>query len=298
VRPTTSAREISERGKSLLKTHKITAASLLSLATAGALVAASTTGAGAAPAVHRAPSIHIADPNAKLTPNKNLVPGQTVTITVHNFPGADSADHNDVGQPMYVFQCAAQALSTNDQSYCDVHPEDGNNTQTFTTDPNDANKAAGTSTYTIRAGSAFRAANPKAKCGFSPKAGSTSSTCFVVVADEQTQSDNTSVGFAQFTFKDNRGTSTTKIKAPKTLKAGKTLKAKITVKGSHSGSVAGKVIVTDKGKKIAKKNVSSSGVLKVKEKHAKKGKHKLVAKYAGNNSFKSSSGKATVKVKK
>ena len=275
-----------------MRINKIVATSVLSLATVGAMIAASTPGAGAAPAVHRAPSVHIADPSAKLVPNKNIVPGQTVTISVKNFP------ESDLDMPMYVFQCAAQALATQDQSYCDLHPEDGNNSQVFTQDPNDSNHVVGTSPYVVRAGSAFRATNPNAKCGFSAKAGSSSNTCYIVVSDTPTQTADTNVGFAPYSYKDIRGTSTTKIKAPKTLKAGKTLKIKITVKGSKSGSVAGKLTVTDNGKKISKKSISKSGVLKVKEKHVKKGKHKLAAKYAGNNSFKASSGKATVKVKK
>ena len=170
------------KGASSLKINKIAAGTALSVLTAGAAIAATALPAGAsAPAVRHAPAVSISG-TVKVNPNKNVVQGQSVHVTATNFPASDA------GKTMYVFECAVQALSTQNPDYCDTHPADGSNGSMFATE---GTSAGGSADYTILTGSHFHPTNKAAKCGFSSKKGSTSSTCYVVVSDTATNTNTT-----------------------------------------------------------------------------------------------------------
>jgi hypothetical protein len=269
-----------------LRINKIAAATALAVLTSGAAVASAETAANAA----------TRSPNATLvgfgtaTPATNLTNGQTISMSVTGFPAADA------GQTMYVFQCAEKALSTLNQGYCDVNPDDSNNTAVFGASTG-GSTVSGTATFKVLTGSSFKP-TIASSCAFSPKASDESNTCYVVVADSQ---DGTvaNVSPAGISFKDTRAKSFTAIKAPKTAKKGKTLKYTVGVAGTSTAKATGKVTIKDGSKKIETDKIPSSGVLKVKvkEKKISKGKHKLKATYPGDDNYKKSSAKVTVKVK-
>lgn len=266
------------KGAFPLRINKIAAGSLLSVMAAGSVMLATATPAGA-----------LGFATAVVTPSTNLVQGQSVAVAASGFPAADA------GQTMYVFECASQALTTLNPDYCDTQTADTNNTQMFSTTLTDG-KATGTATFTILTGANFHPTNPAGHCGFDADSTAASNTCYVTVADTATQTASTTVGFQKITFKDPRATTKTTVSAPKKAKAGKTITLKITTtKGA--AALSGAVTVTDKGSKLATVKESSTGVVTVKEKHAKAGKHKFVAVYSGDSNYRPSAGKAKTKVK-
>lgn len=267
------------KGALALRINKIAAGSLLSVVAAGSVMLATAT-----------PAVALGFATAKVTPNTNLVQGQSVAVVASEFPAADA------GKTMYVFECASQALTTLDSSYCDTQPADTNNTQSFSATPAADGKATGTAAFTVLTGTNFHPTNTAGHCGFDPDPTAASNTCYITVSDTSTQTASTTVGFDKITFKDPRAATKTTVTAPKKVKAGKTITLNITTtKGA--AALSGTVTVTDKGTKIASVKESSTGNVTVKEKHAKAGKHKFVAVYSGNNSYQPSAGKAKTKVK-
>ena len=74
-------------------------------------------------------------------------------------------------------------------------------------------------------------------------------------------------------------------------------KLALTVKTSHGKAPTGTVTVKDGKKTIKKVKEKTTGVVKVVEKHMKKGKHKITATYSGDSNNKASKGTLKVTVK-
>jgi hypothetical protein len=259
-----------------LRINKIAAGSLLAVVSSGSILLASATPASA---------VNFA--TATASPNSNLVQGQTITVTTSGFPASD------VGGTMYVFECASQALATQDVSYCDTTVADSNNTQTFVAS---GTGAGGPSPFNVVTGSNFKPTHAGAACGFNSNPAATSNHCFVVVSDTATQTDTTTVAPASISFKDTRSATKTKVSGPKKAKAGGKLKLK--AKTTGGAALSGSVVFKDGKKKIAKVKEKASGVVKAVEKKLKPGKHKITATYSGNSKNKGSKGTLKVKVKK
>jgi hypothetical protein len=280
-----------------LRINKIVATTSLAVMTSGLMVAGTAvTASASAPHVKVNPHVHVIITPATITPNK-VSGGDVVTVTASGFPASDA----DGTHHMYVFECAFKALSTQDQGYCDTQPSAVNNSAYFSTTLSNGS-ATGTTTFTILEGSAFVAdsyTGPDAECGFSRDPSAASNSCLIGISDTATNTADTYVQAGSITFKDSRDKSVTKIALPKSLpKAGHTLKFKVGVLGLASATAKGKVKITDNGKKLETDKVPSSGLIKVKEKHIKKGKHTLKATYSGDKHYQGSKDKAKIKIKK
>jgi len=267
-----------------LRIHKAAAATLVTLVGAGALIAASVVPASAHPSARPAAGISVDGLTA--TPSKGLVDQQKVTVKVTAASG-----HNFNSTPaLYIAECSSLAVSKLSVAYCDTNPSD----IAVITSP--SGKTAST-TFTILTSAAgdFKPGTSKAVCG----EGASLSNCILLVTDSTTLADVTQFGQAQIVFKDLRTATTTKVASKKTVKA----KGSLTFKASttHSkGSTkpTGTVVFMDNGKKIGKVKLSTTGKATLKHTFKKVGKQHIKAIYSGDNTYKPSTGKETITVKK
>jgi hypothetical protein len=250
-----------------LRINKIAAASLLSVLVSGIAVAGVATQASAAP---HAPSFTFGSVSA--SPSKNLVDKQVISVHVSGF--ATDPD----GTTLYVTECSPEIVAQQDPTDCDQTPAHVANPTTT--------GGAATTNFTVRTGTDFHPTKHGLKCD--PK-----NPCDLVVTDGTTLA---TTNWAAFTPLDFGKKTVTKVSGKKKLHAG--AKLKLTVKTSHGKAPTGTVIVKD-GKKVVKKvKEKASGVVKVVEKHMKKGKHKITATYSGDSNNKASKGALKVTVKK
>lgn len=217
-------------------------------------------------------------PYVSATPSTNLKNKQAVTLTVAGF--TDSASSS-----VLAVECSKAALKYASQitkaiAYCDT-----NSPASVTLDKS----GAGTAKFTIVAGAGYSDTG-KDKCdGANP--------CYIAVGSlASSQFGYTPISFASSVV--TPVATTTKVTGPKKGKAGKKVKisAKTTAKAKN-GTLSGKVVFTDNGKKVASVKETSSGTVHAKVK-LRKGKNKIVATYSGNSSYVKSSGKLTITAKK
>jgi hypothetical protein len=242
------------------------AASLLPLMVAGTVVAGTVAQAGAS----TRPSV-VPNSTVTVTPSKNLINGQVVQVNMSGFN--DDAD----GTTLFIVQCSFQVLTKQSTDYCAVAAQSTTATTT--------NHAA-TAPLTIHTGAGFHPNKAGVKCD--PK-----NSCVVIVTDNMDPNQIVDSGFALI---DLGKTTKTTVTGKKTLKAGGTLKLKAVTSGGSSPS--GKVVFKDGKKTIKTVTEKASGVVKAKEKHMKKGKHKITATYSGDANNQGSKATLKVKVKK
>jgi predicted DNA-binding antitoxin AbrB/MazE fold protein len=259
------------KGRSFLRLHKIATASVLALATAGALVATTATGAGAAASRHATPAV-VPDGSAQVTPNNQLVDGEHVTIKI-------TLPNDPDGTVLNVGECSTQILAHQSSDYCD-------NTPAHSAHPTLENHTA-TVNYTINMGSDFHPTKAGLKCDAKP-----ANTCAIVVTDSLNAQD---VVDSAYTPLDMGRVTHTSVSGKKHLKAG--AKLKLTANTTKAFHPTGKVVFRDGKKKIKTVTEKATGVVKAVEKHMKKGKHKITATYSGDTNNRPSKGKLTVKVK-
>jgi len=229
-------------------------------------------------------SAHAARPSiiptgtVSINPSKGLIDGQTITIHASGFNPA-------AGTMLYAVECDPHAVAQQDESWCDVKVADA-------ATPVAATAGAGTLTFKILTGSAFKPTHKGAACDFAAN----SHQCIIVVTDAKVPTASTIGGFANATFKDTRVASKTTLKGKKTAKANSKVTFTATTKGKGA-KPTGKVLFKDNGKKVGSVKEKASG--KVTEKiKIKAGKNKITATYSGDANFKTSTGKATVTGKK
>ncbi|HTW21680.1 MAG TPA: Ig-like domain-containing protein [Mycobacteriales bacterium] len=254
-----------------MRIHKIAAATLMSVALAGGLVASSGLPAGAAP--HLRPAGITGFGKATVTPSTNLVDQQVVKVKASKFP-TDTAD-------LYAVECSANAIEKQDEGYCD--------TTSPTVTP--ATNGAATFNFTILTGSDFKPAKGPT-CAWPKK-------CYIVIADGSTLATTTTVAFPKITFKDPRPTTKTKVTTKKTAKVKKsvTLKA-ATTHTKSDGTFSGTATFYDNGKKLKKVKESAHGKASLKWKFKKAGKQHIEVKYSGSSKYQPSKGKTTIKITK
>lgn len=262
---------LSVKGASLLRTHTIAAASALSVVTAGMMVAASTTGAGATTAAHRAPSV-VPNATVTITPSKQLVNGEQITVHMSGFG-------TTAGKTLHIGECSSQIFQHQSQDYCAVPSQ-------ATTATTDASGNA-TATYTVRT-KTWKPNNTSLHLKCDPRA---NHACDIIVADSL---DPNMVQFAGFASLDLGKNTKTKLSGRSHVTAGS--KLKLTAKTTNTFHPKGKVTFKDGKKTIKKVKEKASGVVKITEKHMKPGRHKITATYSGDPNNKTSKGKLKVKV--
>jgi hypothetical protein len=259
-----------------LKINKVAAAGLLAVVTTGSMLVAGSL-----------PAQALGFASGTATPSTGLVQGQTVTVKVSGFPASDS------GLTMYVIECAGQALSTQDVTYCDQNPADATSNTTFTA------TGTGTAKFKILTGANFKATHANAACAFNENPAALSNNCYIVVSDTKVQESTTTVAPIPISFGDPRAVTKTVVSGKS--KAKRRHSVKLTAKTTHtkgSAKPTGKVYFAD-GKHIFAKVVeTASGKVSAVDKKLKAGKHHITVTYSGDANYQPSVGKKIIKVKK
>jgi hypothetical protein len=243
---------------------------MMTLVAAGSLIVASG-----------APASAITGITVTSNPKANLVDLQKVKMTAT----APSGQNFNKTATLYFAECSPLAIKKLSEDYCDT---------TNVVAVNNPSGSTVSATITIHAGSDFKAKNSAGVCGVGAAL-----KCDLLVVDSMTVADVNFFGVANVSFKDLRTPTKTKVSSKKTVKAKKSLTFKAaTTHTKGSTKPTGTVLFKDNGKKIGKVKLSSTGKATLKHKFKKAGKQHITATYSGDNTYKPSTGKETITVKK